>query len=72
MVHDTEYTKSPKCRNPFSSVLLPAPDGAEMRNKIPVLRVSKRERSGVFTALFDVLNLLADFLQLGFCCDDPM
>ena len=56
MVHETEYTKSGVCRSASQSVVLPAPDGAETTNKMP-LRVN---------CLLKVLDLLADLLELGF------
>ena len=41
---------------------MPAPDGAERRNKIP-LRVNR---------LLKVLNLLADFFELGLASDNAL
>jgi len=70
VVQDTEYRKSLNSLSPCSNVLFPAPDGAEMRNKIPVRRVLKSE--GEVTALLDVLHLFANFLQLGLGLDYPM
>ena len=58
-MQETEYSKSPKWRIPLSSVLLPAPDGADITNRIPSVRAGIFIGVGVLTALFDVLDLLS-------------
>ena len=64
-MHETEYSKSPKWRIPLSKVLLPAPEGADITNRMPSERLGIL--IGVFTGLFDVLDLLSDPLDLCFC-----
>lgn len=64
--------KSPKWRMPCSRVLLPAPEGAEITNRRPLRRYSKGRSVGVLTGLFDILDLLSDFLQLRLSSDHPM
>src|SRR5437763_5976528 len=49
-------------RSASTSVVFPAPDGAESTKRIP-LRVNR---------LLKVLNLLANFLQLGFADNDAL
>src|SRR2546430_17736128 len=49
-------------RSASTSVVFPAPDGAESTKRIP-LRVNR---------LLKVLNLFADFFQLGFANHDPL
>ena len=49
-------------RSASTSVVFPAPDGAERTNKIPV-RVNR---------LLKVLNLLADFFEFGFASNDSL
>ena len=43
-------------------MVLPAPEGAEMTKRIPWR----------LNCLLKVLNLLADFLEFGFACDDAL
>src|SRR5437763_5730942 len=50
------------CRSASTSVVFPAPDGAERTNKIPV-RVNR---------LLKVLNLLSNFFELGFAHYDAL
>lgn len=65
MVHETEYSKSPKWRIPLSKVLLPAPDGADITNRMPSERLGIL--IGVFTSSFDVLDLFSDPFDLRLC-----
>src|SRR5215472_11117330 len=50
------------CRSVSTSVVFPAPEGAESTKRIP-LRVNR---------LLKVLNLLANFFQFGLASDDPL
>src|ERR1700745_3702335 len=50
------------CRSVSTSVVFPAPEGAESTKRIP-LRLNR---------LLKVLDLLADFFQLGFAQDNPL
>ena len=51
--------KKPVSSKNFNTVLLPAPDGADITNRIPSVRAGIFIGVGVLTALFDVLDLLS-------------
>jgi len=63
-VQETDQTKSGFCRKAVHRVVFPAPEGAEMTNRMPVRRNWK-------AVLLKVGDLFADSIELRLGLHDP-